>query len=102
MTFEITTSSFRLANRQVDRRRGRCERGLLAGGAGIFFALIGAYAAMNARFIIDGWPTLSQAAMLSFGIAAGPGAALKGPPTCRMPPCRCRAASIAGLVYGAG
>ncbi|MDQ0472100.1 branched-chain amino acid ABC transporter permease [Labrys wisconsinensis] len=100
MTFEITTSSFRLANRQGRPAAEAVRAGLLAGGAGIFFALIGAYAAMNARFIIDGWLTLSQAAMLSFGIAAGLGAALKGPPTqdAALPLSR---SLIAGLVYGA-
>ena len=100
MTFEITTSSFRL-----DRRQGRpaseaARAGLLAGLAGVFFALIGAYVTMNERFIVDDWLTLSQVALLAFGLSGGIAAALTGS-AAREPLSLLLRSLLAGLVFGA-
>lgn len=99
MAFEITTSSFRLERRRRSPAIEAINAGLLAGAAGVFFCLVGAYVAMDKRFIIDHWLTLSQAILLAFGLIAGASAALAGKKAADRAPALLRGA-LAGLAYG--
>ena len=73
--------------------------GLLAGLSGVFFALIGAYVTMNGRFIVEDWLTLSQVALLGFGLTGGTVAALTGPAASE-PVSLLLRSILAGLVFG--
>lgn len=74
--FDVVTSSF-----QQRRQRGglmaeaaRC--GLYAGIAAVLFALVGAYTALDKRFLVEGLLSVAQAAYLALGLTAGVIAAL--------------------------
>ncbi|MFK8250627.1 ABC transporter permease subunit [Ancylobacter terrae] len=75
MSFNTVTSSFKVTRRRAGPLMEAARLGLIAGGALIAFALIGAYLAMDKREVIEGAITLSQLACALIVFAAGHAAA---------------------------
>ncbi|HSI40903.1 MAG TPA: branched-chain amino acid ABC transporter permease [Xanthobacteraceae bacterium] len=71
MSFNAVTSSFKVARRRRSARTEALRTGGVAGAALVAFALIGAYAVMDKRHVVEGMLTLSQLAGLLMVFAAG-------------------------------
>lgn len=71
MAFDVVTSSYRVAR----RRRGPLAEALRIGGfaglAAVAFALVGAYVAMDKRFVVEETLTLAEIVVALIGLAAG-------------------------------
>ncbi|MBS7540059.1 branched-chain amino acid ABC transporter permease [Ancylobacter lacus] len=94
MSFNTVTSSFKVTRRRRAPLAEAARVGLIAGAALVAFALIGAYAAMDKRHVVEDLLTLSQIACGLMVFAAGYATARDG----RSGPA---AALLHGLVAGA-
>lgn len=100
MSFEVVTSSFRVARRRRSAPAEALRVGGLAGLAAVAFALIGAYVAMDKRHVIEDALTLSQLFYVLIALAAGlvAGRDAGGPAApARATPCGALAGAVAGL-----
>ncbi len=78
MSFNTVTSSFKVTRRRGAPLAEAARLGLIAGAALVAFALIGAYAAMDKRHVVEDLLTLSQIACGLMVFAAGYSAARDG------------------------
>jgi len=71
MAFDVVTSSYRVAR----RRRGPLAEALRIGGfaglAAVAFALVGAYVAMDKRYVVEDALTLAEIVAMAIAVAAG-------------------------------